>query len=102
MDTVTFRARDPGADESGGPLNTWHDVATGVWADIRYLSGVETLRAGGEVSVVRASIRIRVDASITSAMRAVDEADGTVFEIKAVLPDKLSRAYTHLVAEVVK
>lgn len=94
---VTLRTRAAGQDAIGQPVLTWTDVAT-VWANVRYNSGAESIKAGADTSVVKASIRIRSGASVTPAMRAVH---GTVvFEIKAVLPNR-RKGYVDLVCEVI-
>lgn len=85
-------------DEIGQPINEWQDVAT-VWANIRYLSGTESIKADAEASVARASIRIRYRTGLTAAMR-VKHGD-TVYQIKAVLPDEARREHVDLVCEVV-
>lgn len=88
-----------GQDEIGQPTNGWTEFATGVWADVRYLSGLEAIKAGAEASVVKASIRVRWRAGVTSAMRFVIGA--TTFQIKSVLPQP-GRKYLHLACEVVQ
>ena len=83
-------------DDYGEPTNGWSDVAT-VWADIRHASGMETVKSGVEVSVVKASIRIRRRTDVTAGMRFV--ADGKVYDIRAVLDDVSDRRYCDLVCE---
>lgn len=97
---ITLRKRVDGQDELGQPLQGWQDVAT-VWADIRHLSGVESIKAGAQSSTVRASIRIRYRQGVTAAMRAVDTADGTTYDIKAAMPDKARRVFVDLACEVI-
>jgi SPP1 family predicted phage head-tail adaptor len=87
-----------GQDEAGQPVQNWLPLAT-VWADIRHLSGVESIKAGGEASVVKASIRIRWRTDVTPAMRVVH--GSTVYQIKAVLPDEESRERVDLLCEVI-
>lgn len=95
---VTIKAPSTEQDEIGQPLDVWSDVAT-VWANIRHANGSETIKADAEASTVKASIRIRYRADITSAMRVHDGA--VVYEIKAVLPDVVTRDSVDLVCEVV-
>jgi SPP1 family predicted phage head-tail adaptor len=87
-----------GQDEAGQPVQNWLPLAT-VWADIRHLSGVESIKAGGEASVVKASIRIRWRTDVTPAMRVVH--GSTVYQIKAVLPDEESHERVDLLCEVI-
>jgi SPP1 family predicted phage head-tail adaptor len=65
---ITILKRTVGTDAVGQPVDDWTDVAT-IWSDVRFQSGAEVLRAGAEVAVKRASIRIRARADIGSAWR---------------------------------
>lgn len=85
-------------DEIGQPINEWQDVAT-VWANIRHLSGTETIKADAPTSTLRASIRIRYRAGIDAGMRVLH--GETVYNIAAVMPDEEGRKFVDLVAEVV-
>ena len=85
-------------DELGQPIPGWTDVAT-VWASIRHLSGVESIKADAAVSAVKASIRIRWRTGLNAGMRVVHGL--RVYSIEAVLPDAGGREYVDLVAEVV-
>jgi SPP1 family predicted phage head-tail adaptor len=85
-----------GQDAAGQPGLTWADFAT-VWADIRYASGSETVKADMPQGVKRASIRIRYLAGVLPAMRATF--GGDVFDIKAVLPDPTGRVHLDLAVE---
>lgn len=96
---VTIQRKTGGVDPIGQPLpEGWEDVAT-VWANIRYLSGTESIKADAETSVARASIRIRYRTGLNAGMRVLH--GGTVYEIKAVLPDEARREHVDLVCEVV-
>lgn len=84
-------------DEIGQPFpGDWVHVAT-VWANIRYLNGVESLKSDAPVSVARASIRIRYRSDIDASMRVVHR--DRVLEIRAVLPDESGREFVDLVCE---
>jgi SPP1 family predicted phage head-tail adaptor len=85
-------------DELGQPVPGWTLVAK-VWANIRYLNGVETIKAGQPGSVTKVSIRIRRRTDINAGMRV--EHEGTVFEIKSPLPDEESRERLDLSCEVI-
>jgi SPP1 family predicted phage head-tail adaptor len=95
---ITIQSLQSGQDEIGQPVTTWADVAT-VWADIRYLSGVESIKSDAEASIVKVSIRIRRRTDVTAAMRVVFGT--TKFQIKAVLPDEQARERLDLSCEVV-
>ena len=95
-DRITIQRRKPGG-ALGQASNNWEDVAQ-VWANIRFSSGSESIRAGRVASKAQASIRIRWRTGITAEMRAV--CDGVIYEIKAVLPGRQRREYVDLVCEV--
>lgn len=96
---VELQAQGASVDESGTPVGGWTTVAA-IYADIRHGSGIEAIKAGAEMSVVRASVRIRWRDDVTAAMRVLH--GPTVYEIKAVLPDLQRREYLDLVCEVVR
>ncbi|CAM5342962.1 phage head closure protein [Eoetvoesiella caeni] len=92
---VTIQKEGTIYDELGEPIpGGWVDVAT-VWADIRNLSGLETIKSNVEVSFVKASIRIRYRAGITAAMRVLYGI--TIYDIDAVLMDTHDREYIDLI-----
>lgn len=95
---VVVQALQAGQDAIGQPVTTWATFKT-LRANIRYLNGVETIKADAQTSVVKASIRIRRRTDITAAMRVVFGA--TTFQIKAVLPDEQDRERLDLACEVV-
>lgn len=95
---VVIKRPATGIDTLGQPLSGRLDLAT-VWASIVRKSGAETIRADQDVSKVQASIRIRMRADVDATME-VHHA-GTVYEIKAVLPDEKTREWLDLVCEVV-
>lgn len=74
----------------------WEDVAS-VWSNIKHQSGSESIRAGADVSIVRASIRIRWRTGIDAGMRVLHK--GQVFDIEAVLPGA-DRTYVDLVCKL--
>ena len=85
-------------DSAGQPLLTWSDVAT-VYANVRYQSGVEAIKANAETSVARVSLNINYRTGLTSAMRVL--MGSTVFKIETVLPDETDRNALNLVCEVI-
>lgn len=95
---ITLARLQNGHDALNQPIEDWSDFAT-VFADVRFQSGAEVIRAGAEVSIVRVSIRIRARTDVTPAMRA--RYNGVDYEIKSVLPD-VDRSFMFLVCEAIK
>jgi SPP1 family predicted phage head-tail adaptor len=93
---VELQALVPSKDAAGGVVKSWATVRT-VWADVRYLNGLETVRADAPAAMVRASIRIRSIPGVVASMRAVHGA--RTLDIKAVLPDETDRNYLDLACE---
>jgi SPP1 family predicted phage head-tail adaptor len=85
-------------DAAGQPIPTWTTLAT-VWADIRSLNGLETIKGGAETAIGKASIRIRYRTDVTAAMRVVH--GSTTYEIKAVLPDVAGKRHLDLACAVI-
>jgi len=93
---VKLQTLAAGQDAIGQPTMVWTDVAT-VWADVRFVSGLETVKSDAPVSIARCSIRIRARAGVTAGMRI---AEGSVFyNIQAVLPDTTGKRYLDLACE---
>jgi SPP1 family predicted phage head-tail adaptor len=80
---VVIEQRTASKDAFGQPYEVWTTVAT-VWAWILHSSGLETIKANADTSVVKASIRVRYRPEVTAAMRVKHH--DIVYEIKAVLP----------------
>lgn len=95
---VTLQARSASVDALGQPVETWSDVAT-VWANIRHPSGLSAIKADADVSIVKASIRIRYRTDIDAGMRVVHGA--RIYDIQAVLPDESERQTVDLVCRKV-
>ena len=93
---ITIEQRSTTQDAIGQPVETWTTVAE-LWADIRYQRGLEAIKAGADISVVGASIRIRYRTGIDAGMRVTHGAD--VFNIQAVLPDAGRREYVDLACQ---
>lgn len=96
-DWITIQQTGNMKDELGQTIPGW-PVLDSMWADIRFPSGLETVRADATVSVVKASIRIRRRTDVLASMRVLDD-EGRIYDIKAVLPNKQSRQYIDLVCE---
>jgi SPP1 family predicted phage head-tail adaptor len=87
-----------GEDAGGQPLKNWTERGQR-WADVRVLGGLETIRAGADLSIVKASIRMRHCTDITEANRI--SYAGVTYNVKAVLPDG-TRHHIDLVCESIK
>ena len=100
---VLIRRLVEGQDEIGQPVTTWANlIAAGdgkIAANIRFLRGLESIKAGAETATKQASINIAYRTDVTEAMRI--EYGSTVFQIKSVLPDEQNREHVDLVAEVI-
>ncbi len=94
-DRIQILRRVTQVDELGQPVEVW-SVADSAWADVRYLGGLETIRANREGAQVQASVRLRYRADITPALRV--QIGGLLLDIEAVLPCK-GRAYLDLVCK---
>lgn len=92
---VTLQTQVDTVDGLGQPSTSWLTTAT-LWADIRYLSGLSTIKSGADVSIVKVSIRIR-QRSINPGQRFAY--GNEVFDIEAVLPDG-TRQWIDLVCTV--
>lgn len=93
---VTLQSPVTGTDSIGQPVNGWQEIGP-VWASIRFLNGLESIKAGAQSSIAKASIRIRYRSDLTTAMRVLHGA--RIFEIVAVLPDEQKREHVDLVCE---
>lgn len=95
---VTIQAPSTELDEIGQPKPEWVLFGS-AWASIRYLNGLETIKAGVESSTAKVSIRIRYRADITAAMQIVS--GSVLYRINAVLPDEARHEYVDLSCEVI-
>ncbi len=79
---ITLQRMAEGQDAWGQPLEGWVDVAR-LWANVRFLSGVEAIKSGAETATATASVRIR-KRDVTTAHRLLIA--GKPYDITAVLP----------------
>lgn len=93
---VALQSRVDTVDALGQPSTSWLTTAS-VWADIRHQNGLSAIKSGADVSVVKASIRMRHRA-VNAGQRILH--DGVAFNIESVLPDGRN-AYVDCVCEVV-
>lgn len=96
---LSLRSRQMGQDEIGQPVEQWVEVAK-PWADIRYLSGSEAIRAQAPADIAKVSIQIRKRAGVVAGMRLVGR-DGVVYQVLDVLPDMRTMDRINLPCEVV-
>lgn len=94
---VTLQSPGTTQDAYGDSIAGWVTLAT-VWAHVRYLNGIESIKADATAAIAKASIRIRFRTDVTADMRVMLGA--TVFQITAVLPDEAKREHVDLVCEV--
>ena len=98
-DPIHIQRKTGGQDGWGSPLpEAWENItAAPIWANVRFLSGSESIKAGADVSVVRASVRLRWRTGIDAGMRVVHA--GQALDIEAVLPGA-GRQHVDLVCRV--
>ena len=100
-DRITIQHHTQAKDQWGTLVpgsEAWADVAK-VWADVKHKSGLGTIKADAEVSIVRASIRIRRRAGLDAGMRVLF--GSAVYNIEAVLPGP-TREYVDLVCKLIQ
>jgi SPP1 family predicted phage head-tail adaptor len=96
-DRVTIKQKEEGGDTL--KKATWIDLGV-FWADVRHLSGSETLRSGADTSLLRASIRMWYRPEVDASMRVVH--NGTTYEIKSPPLRNVDRRFMDLVCESIK
>ena len=100
---VLLENRAVASDALGGEIVTWVPVTTlagdgKVWANVRFMSGMETLRTDAVVATLKASIRILFRNDLNPTARVTY--NGQVFNIKAAMPDpETGRDYIDLACE---
>lgn len=93
---ISIRRQDEVRSGGGQVVGQWVEHAA-TWADVKFPSGLGAIKADSDVSLVRASMRIRFRDDIRSDMRVVT--GGLVFDIQTVLPDLARREYVDLVCQ---
>lgn len=94
-DRITFQRPGSGAGKLRAP-DAWSKIAE-VWANVLFPSGIEVVRAGATVSIVRCSIKIRTRHDIDTGCRVMFK--GKVYDIKSALPDTKDSQFMFLVCE---
>ena len=96
---ITLLRRDSSVDAAGRLSQIWAEVST-VWADVRFQSGAEVVRANADVSLKRASIRVRARKDVDAGWRV--RYAGEEYEVKGPpLPD-VDRQFMFIVCEAAK
>lgn len=96
---VTILRKSGTRSPSGQPLpDSWVELVK-VWAGIAYASGLQTVKGGADVSLARASIRIRYRTDVAAGMRV--KHGSITYQVHAVLPDERGHEFVDLVAEAV-
>ncbi len=95
---VTIQRQERVRAGGGQVVGQWVDHDT-VWANFRRPTGLGAIKADADVSLLKASVRIRYRNDISDAMRIVYA--GAVFDIKAVIPDLDRREHVDLVCQSV-
>lgn len=77
-------------DPLGGQIVSWVPISTiagdgYVWANVKYPSGMETLRTNAVLGITRASVRVRYRDDVNQLSRLTYR--GMVYDIKSVQPD---------------
>lgn len=90
---IQLQRKTSGKDSIGQPVETWSTYAS-VWADVRMLTGRETISSGTDVGTASASVRIRYRSDVTNGDRLI--AQGFIFNIGAPLPGVAGLEYTDL------
>lgn len=96
---VTLQAKVSGKDQYGQVRVAWTDRDV-IWADVRYLSGLGTLKSGAETSTAKASVRVRYRPDLQAGLRL--KHGNNYLMVNAVLPDYQYKDYVDLVCEAVK
>lgn len=93
---VTLQRPAAGQDAAGQPVTGWVDHLANIAANIRYQTGLETLKADAVTAALRASVRIRYRSGLDNSMRVI--IDGSPFDIRSIQPNG-RRQWLDLVCE---
>lgn len=82
---VTLQRPATGQDAAGQPAAGWVDHLANIAADVRYLVGLEAIKADAATSTVKASVRIRHRANLPDeGLRVL--ISGVAYRVVAILP----------------
>lgn len=94
---VRVMSRAAGSDALGAPSGDWTVQICEVFADILHPSGREMIGSGGELAIVKASIRMHRRDDVLEGMRVYK--GSVAYDIQAILPDDRNRLYMMLVCQ---
>jgi SPP1 family predicted phage head-tail adaptor len=98
-DRIDIQQRTTTQDATGQPIESWTTVLPGCAAEILHVSGLQTIKGGADVSIVKVSIRLRYRTDIDETMRVLH--GSTLYAINALLPNR-SGGWLDLVCQVTK
>lgn len=95
--TVALLTREDRRDVANELVGGWVEFAL-ARASIRHTSGLSAIKAGAELAIVKASVRLRLRHDVTAGMRIRHGSD--FYVIEAVLPDEMRREHVDLVCRL--
>lgn len=99
---ITLEVATESVDPEGIAVEMWQEVAS-VWAARRPLRGREYFEAAAVNAEKTVKYVIRYRVGIKSNMRLVDQKDGLLYSVRAVLDDYYGdRTQTHIMAELIE
>lgn len=96
-DRITVQQPGPAGDTL--KKAQWVDLGV-FWADVRHLTGSETLRSGADTSLLRASIRMWYRPEVGASSRVVH--NGVIYAVKSPPLRNTDRRFMDLVCESIK
>jgi SPP1 family predicted phage head-tail adaptor len=94
---VVLLTREVHRDAANELIGEWGQVAV-TRASIRNTSGMSAIKAGAELAIVKASVRLRFRRDVTAGMRVQHGSD--YYVVEAVLPDEMRREHVDLVCRL--
>ncbi|MNL02962.1 Phage head-tail joining protein [compost metagenome] len=91
--SVALLTREDRRNAANELIGEWVEVVV-ARASIRHTSGLSAIKAGAELAIVKASVRIRYRRDVAAGMRVRHGAD--FYLIEAVLPDEMGRDHVDL------
>jgi SPP1 family predicted phage head-tail adaptor len=95
---ITIQSQSSTFDAAGQQVESWSTFAT-VWANIKHLSGIETIKSDAMASTVKASIRIRYIPGINAGMQVIYQ--NLTYRIEAVLAHVDEKRYIDMTVELI-
>lgn len=100
-DRIHIQRKSGGETAWGSPLpEAWANLTSQrIAANVQHRSGLSAIKADADISIVRASIRIRRRTDVNAGMRVLF--GSAVYDIEAVLPGE-TREHTDLVCKLIQ